>query len=170
MHVTGISDEQLMKIFCKRLHVTISATNCVPWPPRIDQLEEEEEICHSLVQFLSWLKHPNEKPLDFDPKTLSLASIITQYVTGKRMTTSINYGVDLYGHSRNRELVDEFHKAEFIISYADILFLYDAWGLKDVTESIFIPREIAPDIPAICITDNDDFKIEYVDIHALMIH
>ena len=144
MYATGISDEQLMKNFCKRLHVKVSNTNCVPWPPRIDQLEEEEEICHSLVQFLSWLKHPNKKSLDFDPNTLCLASIITQYVTGKRTTTSINHGVDLHGHSRSKELVDEFHKAGFIISYADILFLYDVWGLKDVTESMFIPREIAP--------------------------
>ena len=52
-----------------------------------------------------------------------------------------------------------FHKAGFIISYADILLLYDLWGLEDVSESNFIPREVAKDVPAICIVDNDDFKI-----------
>ena len=68
---------------------------------------------------------PKKETLDFSPKTLCLASIITQYVTGKRTTTAINHGIDLHGHRRNKDLVDVFHKAGFIISYADTLLLYD---------------------------------------------
>ena len=152
LYATGISNEQLIQNLCSRLHSTINETECVQWPPRIGQLEEQEGISHELVQFLSWLKHPlKKKHLDFSPKTLCLASIITQYVKGNRTTTAINHGIDLHGHSRNKDLADAFHKAGFIISYADILLLYDVWDLADVTESMFIPREIAKDVPAICI-------------------
>ena len=56
--------------------------------------------------------------------------------------------------------MDVFHKAGFIISYAGILLLYHVWGLEDVSEFNFIPREIAKDVPAISIVDNDDFKID----------
>ena len=56
--------------------------------------------------------------------------------------------------------MDAFHKAGFIISYADILLLYDVWGLEYVSESMIIPQEIAKDVPAIFIADNDDFKID----------
>ena len=66
---------------------------------------------------------PKKKHLDFSPKTLCLASIITQYVTGKRTNTAINHGIDLHGHTRKKDLVDVFHKAGFIISYAGILLL-----------------------------------------------
>ena len=52
--------------------------------------------------------------------------------------------------------MDVFHKAGFIISYADILLLYDVWGLDNVSKSNFIPREIAKDVPAIYIVDNDN--------------
>ena len=61
LYATGISDEQLMQNLCSRLHSKINETECVQWPPRIDQLEEEEDICYALVQFLSWLKHPPKK-------------------------------------------------------------------------------------------------------------
>ena len=143
-YATGISDKQLMQNLCSRLHSKINETECVQRPPRINQLEKEEDICYALVQFLSWLKHPQKKKhLNFSPKALCLASITTQYVTGKRTTTAINRDIDLHRHTCNKDLVDVFHKAGFIISYANILLLYDVWGLKDVSESNFIPREIA---------------------------
>ena len=109
LYATGISDEQLMQNLCSCLHSKTNETKCVQWPPRIDQLEEEEGICYALVQFLSWLKHPpKKKHLNFSPKTLCLASIITQYVTGNRTTTAINHGKDLHGHTRNKDLVGVF--------------------------------------------------------------
>ena len=157
---TGVSDEQLMKNLCGRLHVKIKETKSVSWPPRIDQLEEEENICTSLIQLLSWLKHPNTDSLDYRPNTLCIASIVTQYVTGQRSTTCINLGVDLHGHTRSKEIIDIFHKAGLIVSYADIQLLYDKWVLEDLNECMNIPREIANGVPVICIADNDDFKID----------
>ena len=142
MNATGVSDELLMVKVCKRLHDKIIESKCVPWPPRIDQLEVEEDICESLIQLLSWLKHPKKKCSDHDAKTLSLASMITQHVTGRRTTTAINYGVDLHGHTQSKDLVQSFHKAGFVISYPDILYLYDSWSLRDISESKFIPREL----------------------------
>ena len=171
LYATGISDNQLMENFCGRLHLKIKETTYVKWPPTIGDLEEEEEICPALIQFLSWLKHPKKKQnLDSSPKTLSIASIISQYVTGHRTTTSINYGVDLHGHSRSKELLDFFHKAGFTISYADVLLLYDVWGLENLTESMNIPCEIARDTPAICVVDNDDFKIDTLTGNSQQAH
>ena len=150
LYATGISDEQLMQNFCNRLHLKINETNCVKWPPRIDEIEEQEEISHALVQFLSWLKHPKKKKhFDISTKMLSL---------------------DLHGHSRGKDLVDSFHKAGFIISYADVLLLYDVCGLEDVSESMYIPREIARDVPAICVVDNDDFKIDTLTGNSQQAH
>ena len=160
IHSTGISDEKLMENLCGRLHAKIKAAKRVPWPPRIDQLEEEEDICTSLIQLLCLLKHPNDSSLDFRPKTLSLASMITQYVTGQRTATCINLGVDLHGHTRSKELVDMWHRAGIIISYADVQLLYDKWALEDLNESLNVPREIAHGVATICIVDNDDFKID----------
>ena len=51
---------------------------------------------------------------------LSVASVITQYVTGKCIIASINYGVNFYGHRRNRILIDTFYKAGITISYAGV--------------------------------------------------
>ena len=101
MNATGVSDKQLIRSCCKRLHDKVRKNTCVAWPPRIDELEEEEKVCHSLIEFLGWLKHPRNKSVDYDPKTISLASTITSYVTGKRTTTCINLGVDLHGHTRS---------------------------------------------------------------------
>lgn len=53
--------------------------------------------------------------------------------------------------------MDAFLKAGFITNYTYILLLY-VWGLEDVPESTFIPQEIAKDVTAICIVDND-FKM-----------
>ena len=66
--------------------------------------------------------------------------------------------------------MDVFHKAGFIIKYADILLLYDVWGLEDVSESNFTPREIAKDVPAICIVDNDNFKIDTLTGNSQQAH
>ena len=117
------------------------------------------------------MKHPpKKKHLDFSPKALWVASIITQFVTGKGTTTAISHGIDLHGHMRNKDLVDVFHKAGFIISYANILLLYDVWGMEDVSKSNFIPREIAKDVPVICSVDNDDFKIDTLTGNSQQAH
>ena len=110
---TGISDEQLMQNLCSRLYSKINETECNQWPPRTDKLEEKAHICYALVQFLSWVNPlplpspsappppppPKKKHLDFSSKKLCLASIITQYVTGKRTTTAIKHEIDLHGYT-----------------------------------------------------------------------
>ena len=63
-------------------------------------------------------------------------------------------------------LVDAFQKAGFIISYIDMLLMHDVWGLEDVSESMFIPQEIAKDVSVILIVDNDDFTMTHLTGNA----
>jgi len=84
----GISDHQLLQNLAPCLSKQIKDTSTVPWPPKIDQLEDEEEVCEQLIKLLTWLKHPARKTPDISPTTLSLASMINQYVTGKRTSFS----------------------------------------------------------------------------------
>ena len=67
-------------------------------------------------------------------------------------------------------LVDAFQIAGFIISYIDMLLLYDVWGLEDVSESMFIPQEIAKDVSVILIVDNDDFTMRHLTGNAEQAH
>ncbi|KAK5923098.1 hypothetical protein CgunFtcFv8_000100 [Champsocephalus gunnari] len=57
----GISDEQLLQNLAQRL--SAKDTTTVPWPPRIDHLEEGEEVCELLLKLLTWLKQPERKDL-----------------------------------------------------------------------------------------------------------
>ncbi len=50
----GISDEQLLKNLAPRLSKMIKDTSTVQWPPRIDHLEEGEEVCELLLKLLTW--------------------------------------------------------------------------------------------------------------------
>ena len=158
----GISDEQLLRNLAPRLSEKIKETHAIPWPPRVDDLEEAEEVCGLLVQLLSWLKQPKRKNPDFSPETLSLASMITYYVTGSRTSTVVNMGVTVHGMTRCKELVETLHKSGASISYADTLLVYDHWALMDVKASATCPTEIADGKPAIMIVDNDDFKVDTV--------
>ncbi|KAJ4921707.1 hypothetical protein JOQ06_002007 [Pogonophryne albipinna] len=87
----SISDEQLLQNLAQRL--SANDTTTVPWPPRIDHLEEGEEVCELLLKLLTWLKQPERKTADISPATLSLASMITYHITGQRTTTAINMAV-----------------------------------------------------------------------------
>ena len=91
----GISDEQLLQNVVQRLSKKIKDASTVPWPPRIDHLEEGEELCELLLKLLMWLKQPKRKTVDLSPATLSLASMITHHVTGQCTTTIINLGVNV---------------------------------------------------------------------------
>ena len=167
---TGITDEQLVQNVASRTHTKIKQVNTVIWPPRVDQLEEEEEICELVTKFLTWLKNPNKKSLNYSPQTVSLESLIQQYVTSMRRITSINLGVDLHGHTRSKGLVGTFHKAGICISYADILLFYDKCALEDLEASIYCPREIDDGVGTICIVDNNDFKIDTLTGQAQHAH
>ena len=67
-------------------------------------------------------------------------------------------------------LVDAFQKARFIISYIDMLLMHDVWGLKDASESMFIPQEIAKDVSVILFVGNDDFAMTHLTGNAEHAH
>ena len=75
----GVSSEQLVHNVAIRLRDDIKSVQLVPCPPRVEELEEEEELSTLTVQLLSALR--GKKGVDLSPSTLSLTSIITQYVT-----------------------------------------------------------------------------------------
>ena len=63
--------------------------------------------------------------------------------------------------------METLHKTGVCISYSDTL---DYWALMDVEASATCPQEIADDIPAIVIVDNDDFKIDTMTGNATAAH
>ena len=156
----NISDEQLLQNTARRLSKKVKATATIDWPPRVDNLEESEEVCELLVLLLTWLRHPDRTTSSINPTTLSLASMITSYVTGQRTISTINMGVTVHGMTRSKDLVETLHRSGVCISHADTLLLYDHWALMDVKASETCPQEIADEKPAIVIVDNDDFKID----------
>ena len=145
-------------------------TPAVSWPPRVDNLEDGEEICELLVLLLTWLKKPNRKTPNISPTTLNLASMISYYTTGKRTTTVINLGVNVHGMTRSKDLVETLYKSSVCISYADTLLLYDHWALMDVEASGTCPQKIANGKPSIVIVDNDDFKVDTMTGNATGAH
>ena len=153
----GITDEQLIKNVVLRISKEIKETPELPWPPTIEELEKGDEISPLLCKFLTQLKYPNRLPVDIRPEVLSLASLITQYVTGRRTATSINLSMAAHGMTRSKVLVEILRKSGVFISYPDIQLLYDFWALQDAEVSEECPAELAEGKPAICICDNDDF-------------
>jgi len=87
-----ISDDQLVQNTARRLSKKVKATSRIEWPPRVDNLEESEEVCELLVKLLTWLRQPEQKTPSISPTTLSLASMLTYHITGHRTTSTINLG------------------------------------------------------------------------------
>lgn len=73
------------------------------------------------------MKKPGSKNIESNPKLLTLASFLTQYATKRHTTTSIDLSMYLHGLTRNKKLIDIFHKEGNSISYADVLMLHDEW-------------------------------------------
>ena len=65
----GVSSEQLVHNVAVRLRDDINSVQLVPWPPRVEELEEEEELSPLTVQLLSSLR--GKKGVDLCPSTLS---------------------------------------------------------------------------------------------------
>ena len=105
MKSLNISDEQLLQNTARRLSKKIKATSTVDWPPRVDNLEDGEDICELLVQLLTWLREPDRKSPNITPTTLRLAFMISYYVTGQRTITTINMGVSFHGMTRSKDLM-----------------------------------------------------------------
>ena len=80
-----------------------------PWPPKIEELEEEEELSPLLVQLLSALR--GKKEVEVSLKTCCLASLIMQYITKRPTTTAINATITLHGITRSKELADSLLQA-----------------------------------------------------------
>ena len=78
----------------ERLRDDIKSVNLVSWPPRVEELEDEEKLSPLLVKLLSALRG---KKADPSPATLSLTSLIMQYVTKRPTTTAINATITLHG-------------------------------------------------------------------------
>ena len=136
----GISNDQLLENVAPRLSKKIRDVSTVPWPPHIDNLEESEEVCEVLLKLLTWLKQPGRKTVNLSPTTLSLASMITYYVTGQHKTTAINLGINPHGMTRSKDLVETLHKHGVCISYADALLfmitgLWRMWMCQEPAHS-----------------------------------
>jgi len=80
-----------------------------------------------MLQLLSALRGNNRK--DLSASTICLASLLTQYITKRPTITAINATITLHGMTRSKELVDSFHKLGMGISYSNVLFLRDVYGL-----------------------------------------
>jgi len=93
-------------------------------PPTVEQLEEEENLSPLVLMLLS--------ALDLSPCTVTLTSLLVQYVKKQPMTTSINTSITLHGITRSKELIGSFHKLGMGISYSKVLILRDAWILHDL--------------------------------------
>ena len=90
----------------ERLRDDIKSIKLISWPPRVEELEEEEELSPLVVQFLFALR--GKKGVDLSPSILALTSPITQYVTKQPTTTAINATITLHGMTCSKELVDSF--------------------------------------------------------------
>ena len=166
----GVSDQQFLGNLAPRLFEMMKVTHAIPWLPGVDDLVEAEELWGSLVQLLSWLKQLQRKNPDRSPETLSLASMITYHVQGRRTSAVVNMGVTVNGMTRSKGLVETLHKSGASISYADTLPVYGHWVLIDVKASAACPPEIADGKPAILIVDNDDFKANTLSGKATEAH
>jgi len=146
----GISTEQLINNVAEQLREDIKQIKFVPWPPRVEQLEENSPLVLTLLSTL-WGK----KSVDLSPCTLSLTSLLMKYVM-KQPTTSINASITLHGITHSKELIDSFHKLGIGITYSNVLILQDAWTLHNLDSCSVCPDAIAEGQPGISIVDNDD--------------
>ena len=170
----GISDEQLVQNVSSRLGTNIiDDTFRSPWPPHVDELEDDEQFSELLAQLLQRLHlkgHPCSAHIEeSDPKLRTLVSLITYFATSKKTNVAVNIAVDVHGSTRSREMIDMLHRNGLCISYEDLLLLYDHWALTDVETSATCPAGIRQGEPAIALADNDDFPIDTLDMQLELI-
>ena len=100
----GVSSEQLVLNVAERIRNDVKSTKVLPWPPRIEELGEEEELSPLMLQLLSALRGNNRK--DVSASTISLSSLLTQYIIKRPTITAINATITLHLMTRSKELVD----------------------------------------------------------------
>ena len=135
---SGLSNEQLIRNTAVRLHKQVSAIPVISFPPFLSDLEKDEECSPLLLWFLTWLKNPSAESIDHSPGTLSLASFVTGHLKNKPTLTSINLSVIVHGLTKNKELIELFHKHKIGISYKMLLLLRDFWTYTDLITPIFV--------------------------------
>ena len=64
-----------MNNVAERLREDVKTTKLIPWPPRVEELEGEEELSPLIVQLLSALQG-KKGAVYMSPGTLALASLI----------------------------------------------------------------------------------------------
>ena len=80
-------------------------------------------------------------------------------INRKRTPFQVLWTSLIYGLSRSRELVDNSRMCGIGISYQDVKNLFATWAKFDATMGS-APPQIANDLPAVVIMDNDDFKTD----------
>ena len=122
-----ITDEKLILNFAPQLSKHIKEEAPLNWCPTVGQMLEEEIVNQLLLKLLSAMKkkHGHKELSEEDNLVLRvLASLISYFITGKRMLTSVNLTVVIHGMMRSKELIDMLHKCGICISYNDLLLLY----------------------------------------------
>ena len=137
----SVSNEQLVHNVAERIRDEIKSIKLIRWPPRVEELEEEEELSPLLMQLLSALR--GKKEVDLSPRTHSLTSLITQYAIKQPTTTAINATITLHGLTRSKDLVDSYYKLGLGISYTDVLLLRDIPTLHELEQCSVCPDDIA---------------------------
>ncbi len=140
----SVSSEQLVHNVAERLRDDIKSIKLVAWPPRVEELDEEEELSPLMVRLLSALR--GKKETDLSPNTLSLTSLD---VRNQPTTTAINATITLHGMTRSKELVDSYYKLGMGISYSNVLLLRDVWTMHDLKRCSACPDEIFEGEPSI---------------------
>ena len=88
----GVSIEQLVCNVAKWLRHDINSVIHVPWPPRVEDLEKEEELSLLMLKLLSALLGKRGW-ISLLPH--SVTSLITQYVSKRPSSTAINPTITL---------------------------------------------------------------------------
>ena len=127
----------------------------MPWPPTVEEVfgEISENV---LTSFVGWLRNAEQKQPSSTPQVIAIASLFQALITKKRkvLWTSL-----IYGLSRSSKLVDNSRTCGIGISCHDVKNLFETWAKFDATIGS-APPEIAIDLPAVVVMDNDDFKTD----------
>ena len=151
----GVSSEQLVCNVAERLRDDIKSVKLIPWPPRVEELEEEEEVSPLMVKLLSSLW--GKKVGGLSPSTLS----------NLPHHTVCHKATNHYCHQCNHHPSwddPQQGACRFLLQagQGDQLLkcaspACDVWTMHDLERCSVCPDEIAEEKPSFSIIDNDDF-------------
>ena len=73
-----------------RLREQVIKTSTIPWPPYIQELENDENLNEILLKLITWLKRPNKSVAEENLSFRTIAYILTSYITGKHTKFETN--------------------------------------------------------------------------------